>query len=797
MAANMRLDQGRYLPLPAPTTEIAIEEMAPRHLGDYLAVLRRHQRLAVLAFGATVLLAMLVTILTPRRYTAWTRLQVGRQSSIQLHLQNNVISLDDGEHGDRAAIAFVGTQATALHSRDLAERVMRRYGLAESPAFLEPAKHRTGPLSLPAGVQEPFSPRGLVTETDPALDGHGDHAPVAPKLLDRYMRYLSVKQVAGTDLIDVSFVTPSPTLSAFLAGAHAQAYLEANDDLRHATDVVARRFLGQKIVEASKRVKRADAALDRFATRHPDVAVDEEHKVGGQRILELSTLLTRAETDRVALEGRYQFLTNPRSDPLAYFLDRPGVEKLRLALLDVQAQRAGFDERLGENHPRMVELGRLQSEIGDQLKGEVARDVASVRAHYDAAREREEGLRRKLEQQQTVGTEMNRLGARYELLRNDVQTARNLHTSLREQQLATAAHSDLGASNVAVIERPEVPERPSRPKLPLNLALGVAAGLVVALGAAFGRDYFDHSVRTSEEAERFLQAPALATIPRFGTNGHIAGAPPRHELVLLREPASAVAEAFRAMRTALLFSNATAPRVIVITSARAGEGKTVASLNLATALAQSGSRVLLVEADLRHPRCHDLFGLYDVGGLSSFLSGETDDLDELILRLDAPGLFFLPCGPLPENPADLVGSQRMHEALGVLRMRYDFVVIDTPPVLPVTDAVVLGREADGVVLVVKGNETPRELVRRAHDRLVQMGGHLVGVIVNDVEPTRGDPYFYDPYYVYGKRPSAGSDDGHGGPFLRRAWDSNVIPAATRAADWVKGVAQMARGGRGV
>src|SRR5207249_3533465 len=142
----------------------------------------------------------------------------------------------------------------------------------------------------------------------------------------------------------------------------------------------------------------------------------------------------------------------------------------------------------------------------------------------------------------------------------------------------------------------------------------------------------------------------------------------------------------------------------------------------------------------RHPRCHDLFGLHEVRGLSTFLARETDDLDALILRLDAPGLYFLPCGPLPENPADLVGSFRMHEALQVLRARYDFVVIDTPPVLPVTDAVILGREADGVVLVVKGNETPRQIVRRAHDRLVQMGGHLVGVIVNDVEPMRGDPY---------------------------------------------------------
>jgi succinoglycan biosynthesis transport protein ExoP len=815
----MRLEHNGRTALPPPVaSDMAFEAETPHHLRDYIALVRRHFRLAATCFAATFALAVLVTILMPRRYTATTRVQVGRQSPIQLRLQNNVISLDDGDRSDHAALTFVGTQTTALHSRDLAERVIKSYGLASSPAFLEPAKYRSGPLPVAHDVQALFRPRGLGAGPTRAADGGGS-APVDPELLDRYMKYLSVKNVQGTDLIDVSFVTPSPTLSAFLAAAHTQAYLEANEEARHATDVMAQGFLGRKLAGARKKVKVAEASLDRFAERHPGVAVDQEHRVGGQRIVELSSLLTRAEAARVGLESRYEFLTSRDADPLAYFLDSPAVEKLRLALLDVRAQRAGFDARLGDNHPRMLELKRLEDEISSQLRAEVNRGVASVRAHYDAAREREDRLRKKLEKQQEIGTEMNRLAARYELLKNDVQAARTLQTSLLEQQMATAANADLDASNVRVVERAEVPVYPSRPKIPLNLALGLAAGLVVGLGAAFGRDYFDHSVRSSADVEDLLRIPTLATIPNFAlvrraeaalppprpeANGHAVarravGGDACDDLMVVHEPDSAVAEAFRTMRTALLFSSARAPRVIILTSARAAEGKTVASINLAAALAQAGSRVLLVEADLRHPRCHRILGVYNVPGLSGFLAGETEDLDGMIQRVDPAGLSFLPSGALPPNPAELVGSPRMRDALRRLRKRFDFVLLDTPPTLPVTDAAVIAGEADGVVLVIKGNDTPRELVRRAHDRLAHTRAQFLGVLVNNVDLTWGDPYFYESYYGYratpeaAQRAQAAGHDGFVDGLLRQ---HGLAPVAASAAGWVRGVARLARGREG-
>ena len=339
----------------------------------------------------------------------------------------------------------------------------------------------------------------------------------------------------------------------------------------------------------------------------------------------------------------------------------------------------------------------------------------------------------------------------------------------------------LVASNVRIIERAEAPLRPSKPNVPLNLTLGVLAGLVLAVGAAFSFEYFDQSVKSSQEVADLLQVPTLATIPNFeqarraamrgpyarrlpapsdgngraasngqGTTDTLDG---HGDLVMLREPWSQVAEAFRSLRTAVLFTARGAPpKVIVVTSAVAAEGKTVGSLNLATALAETGSRVLLLEADLRHPRCHRTLGVNADRGLSSVLDGQ-EELESVIHALDAPPLFFVPAGSLPRNPADLVSSPRMRQALERLRSQYDFVIIDTPPVLPVTDAVVLAREADAVVLVVKGHGTPSALVREARDRLLMAGAPLLGVVVNDVDLSWGDLYPYD-YYYQPPRPEA-------------------------------------------
>src|SRR5436309_2263847 len=771
-AARRRLP-ARNGELPPPIFEAEVGG-ASRHLRDYLSVLHKYRWLAVTCFGVTVGLTILVTLLTPRLYTASTRLQVARQSPIQLRLDGNVLRLADGDRDTNAALTFVSAQVAALQSRDLAERVIREHGLATNEAFLHPRPRLRGLLALGEALPRPVRPRGL--ESAPA--GYSERetaspASAGPVLIDRYIRYLKVEEIRGTDIVEVRFTTPDPALSALLAAAHTQAYLDANQEARRGNDVTAQEFLGRQLEEARQQVEGAEAALSRFATEHASVAVNEEQKTVGQRITDLSSQLTKAEGARVALQTRYEFLTQKApGDLLAYFLDRPGIQKLHLALLDLRAERAGLDGRLGPNHPQSQELRRQQAEIEEQLRAEMTQEVEAIRARYDAARLAEEQLRRTLNRLGAKSIELRDLGARYQLLKNNVETAHALHASLLKQRMETGVNAELVASNVRVIERAEVPFRPSKPNVPLNVTLGVLAGLVFAVGAAFSCEYFDQSVKSTQEVEDLLLLPTLATIPNFeqarratlrspharrlltsSENGAASNGngtrdtleEGQSDLVLLREPWSQVAEAFRSLRTAVLFTARGAPpKVIVVTSAVAAEGKTVGSLNLATALAEAGSRVLLLEADLRHPRCHRTLRVDASRGLASLLAGQAE-LESVIHSLDAPRISFIPAGAVPANPAELVSSVRMREALASLRSRYDFVIIDTPPVLPVTDAVVLAREADAVVLVVRGHGTPSGLVREARDRLVMTGAPLLGVVVNDVDLTWGDLYLYDYY----------------------------------------------------
>ncbi len=737
-------------------------EPQPRHLRDYLQVLHRYRVLAATCFCVTMGVMILVTLFIPRRYTATTRLQVARRAPIELRLDDSVRREEDADGGGPGAITFVATQVAALQSRDLAERVITTHHLAEKEAFLHPSPAKDGLGAAASRMPSDVQPRGLAAPGRPAArEERSVRESVDPELLDQYVDWLSVTDVRGTDLVDVAFTTPSPSLSAFLSAAHTRAFIEANDDARRGTDAVAETFLERQLQESRERVEEAEAALARFSTEHPSIAVDREQKIAGTRLADLSKLVTEAEVARATLESRYEFLTRPDSDPLAYLLDLPAVQKLRLNLLDVRAQLTGLRQRLGSEHPQLKDLTQLEAEITRQLNAEVRQGVAAVRAQYNDARLREDELRRKLASQEDKEVGGRGLGTRYDLLKRDVDTAHELYASLLKQRMETGVSSELSASNVRIIERAEVPQRPSRPKIPVNLALGLVGGLVIAVGAAFGCDYFDRTVRSSEEVEDLLGLPTLATIPNF-TLGRCAGDQPpgvrlpsqasgngRSELLVLREPWSRVAEAFRAMRTALLFSGpGPQPRVIVVTSARQGEGKTVASLNLGSALAEFGPHTLVIDADLRHPRCQAVLGIECERGLSTWLTGQAD-IASLIHPL-AAGLWFLPAGLPPANPARLLGSARMRVAIDALRKQFDFVVIDTPPVLPVTDAVVLAREADGVLLVVKGRETPREMLRMARDRLVQAGASFLGVMVNNVGPGWGDPYWFDAYRPYQK-----------------------------------------------
>ena len=756
-------------------------EVPPRRLRDHLRVLYKHRWLAAGCFVSCVAAATLITLLTPRAYTASAQIQVARSSPIKLQLKDNVLDLDETERILNGMSSFLSTQAKALRSRDVAERAIRSFHLADNPAFAEPAKDGASLAGIAAALPAVLQPRGVdnAGAAPPAAE-LPDNGPVDPELLDRYMSYLSVEDVRGTDLIEVRFTAPSPVLAALLASAHVQAYLNSVKESQVMTDSTAKAFLAKQLEESRLRVERAEADLADFSAKHPEVAVNQEDQLIGKQIKLMSVQVSDAEGRRTAAQSRYEFLAKAKNDPLQHVIDESqAIPKLRMALLDLEAQEASLKQRLGPNHSQMRELRRQTTEIRLQLDNEVQQEIAAARARFKAAKMQEDDLRGRLAELEKKATVLRSLGGQYEFLKTERENARSLHESLLKQKTDTSVHSELSSSNLRVIERPEVPRYAAWPRKRMNLLFGALAGVGLAVAAAFFRESLDRSVKSNEEAEGLLQLPTLATIPNFALAAQAARGRflasrladaskrrnrvtgitrgPSPTLVVARDPWSPIAETFRILRTSLLFSSSSPPpQVMLVTSAAAGEGKTVTALNLASTLAEAGRRVLLVDIDLRHPGCHELLGVPLRPGLSNYLDGSTD-LARLLRQIASPRLSFISAGPRPANPAELVGSERMRTALQALREQYDFIVLDSPPVLPVTDAVLLARAADTVLLVLKGHAAPSDRVRRARDQLALVGARLAGIVVNNVNRSWGDYPLYDSYPHYnGARPGAGA-----------------------------------------
>lgn len=759
---------GDYVPRPEPRA-------AGSRIRELLQLLQKHRLLAGVAFAVTFGLAGVAVFLSPREYTAVTILQLSRNSPIQLQLKDNVLNLEEGDRTFNGASSFISTQVGVLKSRDLAERAIRAQHLVDNPAFVEPGTRNGGMLSSVAHrLPEFLRPRGVSTsdaETPPpAAEPAATSAEVPPDLLDQYMGYLEVRDVRPTDLVEVRFTTPDPVLSATLAAAHTQAYLDAAQNAQVVTDETAMGFLETQLARSRERVEGAERALNEFATEHPNVAVNQEHELIASQIAELSTQVTQAQAERTKTESRFQFLSQAKDEPLAYlFEDSPAIEKLRLALLEVEGQRAALAGRLGPKHAQMLDLGEQASELGKQLRIEIGREIAAAGARYQAAKRHEQDLRGVLGKLEDHAISLQHLGGQYKLLKGETENARLLHESLLKQKSETAVHSQLATATTRVVQRAEVPDSPSRPSRRLGLLLGLLSGVAVAGLAVMLRESLDRSIRSSAEVEELLHLPTLAVIPNFALARKAEGRAAvgiratilnrsAQDLVVLREPRSPVAETFRRLRTAVLFAQPdNPPKVILVASAGAGEGKTVTALNLATTLADSGLKVLLLDVDLRAPGCHQVLGVDNARGLSTYLTGK-GDLDGFVKAVGKPHISFVPAGPTPPNPADLVGSERMRAALRKARDTYDFVILDSPPVLPVTDAVVLAREVDGVVLVVKGGSSLRELVVRARDQLRLAGASVMGVVVNNVDLRWGGLEYYS-YYGYGRASSGTSVEG--------------------------------------
>lgn len=391
-----------------------------------------------------------------------------------------------------------------------------------------------------------------------------------------------------------------------------------------------------------------------------------------------------------------------------------------------------------------------------------------MRNEYRLAQAREESLKRALEEQKGASLEMNKKAIQYGVLQRQAESSRNIYDLLVKRFKETSLTEEMKTGNIRIVDKAEVPKEPVKPKKGLSMLLAAIVGLMGGVGLAFFVEHLDNSIKLPDEVKDELGMAYLGPVPDFPKEAAVPGVEP--ELVLLHSPKSTASESFRGIRTAVLFSSADVPpQVLLITSAGPGEGKSLVASNLAVTLALAGAKVLLIDCDLRKPRIHKLFGIGREKGLMSVLVGSAE-ISESIASLSAiPGLDILPCGPIPPNPAEIVGSKKLRNLIEGLKSQYQHILIDSPPVTAVTDALLLSQAVDSTILVIRYGITPKPIVINGLEQLRSVNAHILGAVLNGIRTGKDSYYYYQYYYYYygedgERRKSTRRKKRHSGPY---------------------------------
>jgi capsular exopolysaccharide synthesis family protein len=550
-------------------------------------------------------------------------------------------------------------------------------------------------------------------------------------------------------------------------------YIEQNFKTRFESTMQASDWLSKQLVDLQMKVETAQEKLVNYQKEHEILGIDEKQNITTQKLDELNKELTAAESERMDKESVYTLVqsADPDTATAAAIGSETGgagssssslLEKLREQRADLRIQVAQLSTQFGPAYPKVSQLTNQLKEVDAQIQLELKKIVARVRGDYMAAAQRESMLRAAMDKQKQEANKLNESAIQYSILKRDLETDRTLYEGLLEKLKEAGVTAGLRSNNFRIVDVARTPTEPTEPNVPRNLSFALALGLSTGIGLAFLLEGIDNTVRTPEQAQAISALPSLGMIPlgskvasetTIGKKLSLASSKEAVELVTQSRPQSQMAESYRALRTSLLLTSLGAPpKTILVTSALPQEGKTTTSINTAIVLAQKGTRVLLIDADLRRPSIHKTLGMGPRTGLSNVLTGNATLQQATVRSSILPSLFVLPAGTPPPNPAELLASANMKDVLAELREQYDHIVVDTPPTLSVTDAVVMSTRADAVVLVIRSGQTTKQALRRARDLLMQVNARISGVLLNAVDLTSPDYYYYYEYQgKYGSR----------------------------------------------
>ena len=710
-------------------------------------------------------------------YQATTIIEIGKENSTVVKSGDLVINDDS----DPQYQVNLRTKVLMLNSRELHEDVVANLKLDHNPKFVqadEKSLWNTLKSFIGKGENKSEAEGPEIIEEDVDEDTTArspeETARLAP-YVEALEESLTVEPLRDTRALKVAFTHTDAPLAAAVVNGIARAFKQRNFQAKTEKFTNTASWLDASTRELKAKVEQAEQALANYTSDHNIFSISDEKNqqatLTTEKLARLHDQLLRAETDRMLKQTLYQEVKEGHIAQLPDAFSDARLGELQKQSNELQTTAAQLRVKYGPKNSRVMEVQQQIATVQEQIKATRGNLEQKLQLDYERAVQDENSLKGALEKSKGEAAQENQAAIQYNILKQDLDTARSLYTDFLQKTNQAKAQVAEQHNNIRVIERAAVPKKPVGPKRALMMMLAFMVSLAGSIGLVFLLEYLDNTIKNVEDVTRYVQLPALGVIPA------ISGKPAsknggKHKAVsestrlpglgefkpgqlMALETRSTAAEAYRALRTSVLLSAAgRPPKMVLVTSSQPGEGKTTTCINTAISLAQLGASVLIIDCDLRKPTTHKVFGVDHVLGLSTYLSRDVT-IDGLIQRLPINNVSLLPCGPIPPNPAELISSEKMRNMLAMLSERYDHILIDSPPLINVTDPVILSRMVDGVILVVHGGKSTRYVVCRARQELASVGAKIFGVVLNNVDLRHEgyDDYYYARYsYGYEQGP---------------------------------------------
>ncbi len=737
------------------------------HLLDYWKVLVKRWWIVCATLVIFVSVSSYITYRQPQIYRASLKLQIDNE-------QANIFPFRDATASFTYVTTeeYLKTQFEALTSRTLATRVIHAMDLENDTRFSRPMKLDAIDRFV-RRVRTSINWRFYHGQKDKSSSSNTKYPSPYSSLADSLLSSITITPIKNSSVVIISFDAQDPVLAADIVNTLAAEYIQMNFETKYKSTKMASDFLAKQLIDIKKQVEQSEERLVRFGQAHNIYTLGAKENVIMQKLSDLNAALTQAQAERIQKESIWRIASKYTQGQLPESISTNDIKSLESTVATLQQQysklRAVYKPDWWEVKQVAGQLETAEKQLA-KLRNERIRDLGTA---YQTAQQREKLLMDAVIMQKQEADTLNEYSIQYNILKQDVDSNKQIYDGMLQRMKEAGITAGLKSNNIHVVDSAIPPGAPILPNKNGNLTKALLSGLVFGIALAFFFEYvgsyFDRSLKTPEDVDRFVKLPFLGLIPsthsfehagarkslalnirardsvigRNGNNGQSS-----IELITLINSKSLISEAYRHLRTSILLSSNGHNRYksIVVTSSKHGEGKTSTCINLAVTLAQANKKVLLMDCDLRNPKIHHILGLKNQEGVSTFLSECSDPLNHLIRETSIPNLYVLTSGQIPPNPSELVGSPLMKRCLGVLSQRFDHILVDTPPLLAVTDGSILANLVDGVILVISGGDTPKEAIMRSKHLLACAQARIIGAMLNNVDLNTCEPNYYSRYF---------------------------------------------------